>query len=100
MPTKVRGPPLTLLGCSRLIIAEPTFSGLSFMVLRDMDAVTLYAIVTLANGEMKTHVARMRSTVQCEQQIARLPRDRILDWCRGHSVLVGSGHTLCREHML
>jgi hypothetical protein len=53
-----------------------------------MDAVTLYAILTLANGEMKTHVVPMQSTVQCEQWIARLPKDRALAWCRGHSVMV------------
>jgi hypothetical protein len=53
-----------------------------------MDAVTLYAIVTLANGEMKTHAVSMQSTVQCEQQVARLFKDGTLAWCRGHSVLV------------
>ena len=52
-----------------------------------MDAVMLYAIITLANGEMKTRAVPMQSTVQCEQ-VARLPKDRILAWCRGHSVLV------------
>jgi hypothetical protein len=57
-----------------------------------MDAVTLYAILTLANGEMKTHAVPMRSTVQCEQLIARLvarlPKNSVLAWCRGDSVLV------------
>jgi hypothetical protein len=57
-----------------------------------MDAVTLYAILTLANGAMETHAVPMQSTVQCEQLIARLvarlPKNSVLAWCRGDSILV------------
>jgi hypothetical protein len=53
-----------------------------------MDAVTLYAILTLGNGEMKTYVVPMQSIVQCEQRVAGLPKGRAWAWCRGHSLLV------------
>jgi hypothetical protein len=57
-----------------------------------MDAATVYAIMTLAGGKMETHVVPMQSTVQCEQLIAklvaRLPKNSVLAWCRGDSILV------------
>ena len=48
-----------------------------------MDAVTLYTIATLANGEMKTRALPMGSAIEkCEHLAANLPKNEYLAWCR------------------
>lgn len=52
-----------------------------------MDVATLYVIVTLKNGEMRTHTRVMQSFDECEQ-IANMPKGRVLAWCRRQKILV------------
>lgn len=63
---------------------------------RGMDAATLYMIVALPNGQMRTYHWSENSVGQCEDKIRHLARKdnksgkslKIMGWCRGESVLV------------
>jgi hypothetical protein len=52
-----------------------------------MDAVTLYAIITLANGDMETKAVRMPAA-ECARLTASLQKVHALAWCRGPNVMV------------
>jgi hypothetical protein len=53
-----------------------------------MDAVTLYVITHLANGEMKTRAMPFPSLEKCERLAAQAPDHGSLIWCRESKPIV------------
>jgi hypothetical protein len=47
-----------------------------------MDPAMLYVIMTLANGEMKTHATYFPSLEKCERMAAYASDHDMLIWCR------------------